>query len=52
MKEKSILDTYACEKRTALWLSNHMQLPEQVSSLVMDFGFVKPIHFLFEEDDL
>jgi hypothetical protein len=50
---QSILDAYTCENEPLLWLSNHMQLPEQVSSLVMGFATCKPPPiFFFEEDDL
>jgi hypothetical protein len=50
---QSILDSYACGNQPLLWLSNHMQLPEQVSSLVRGFATCKPLPiFFFEEDDL
>jgi hypothetical protein len=50
---QSILDNYACENEPLLWLSNHMQFPEQVSPLVRGFATCKPLPiFFFEEDDL
>jgi hypothetical protein len=50
---QSILDSYACGNEPLLWLSNHMQFPEQVSPLIRGFATCKPLPiFFFEEDDL
>jgi hypothetical protein len=50
---QSILDRFTCGNEQLLWLSNHMQVPEQVSALVRGFASSKPLPiFFFEEDDL
>jgi hypothetical protein len=50
---QSILDNFECRNEPLLWLSNHMQYPEQVSALVRGFASSRPPPiFFFEEDDL
>ena len=50
---QSIMDNFVCRNEPLLWLSNHMQYPDQVSALVRGFATSKPPPvFFFEEDDL